>query len=178
MPNQDDIEYALETTRVLREPDHRIQTFGNTSFEFQMISGLMDHTNQVRIRKGRVDAEKPQILRPEPYCDIELDGFDPEVRERMERMLEAFRAEGHDLAFLRYGFCFRRGEISEEIVNESLDAVRDRVMEDIKRTGNPALAVIEGVDDTWEISLLKFSFEIILKSHQINAFDFKRKGLI
>ena len=34
------------------------------------------------------------------------------------------------------------------------------------------------VDDTWEISLLKFTFEMIQKSHNINMFDFKRRGLI
>ena len=38
--------------------------------------------------------------------------------------------------------------------------------------------VIEGVDDAWEISLLRFIFEIVDKSSEINAFDFKRKGLL
>ena len=42
----------------------------------------------------------------------------------------------------------------------------------------PSLAIIEGVDDAWEICVLKFSFEMILRSHEINAFDFKRRGLI
>ena len=93
-------------------------------------------------------------------------------------MVEKFRAEGKDLAFLQYGFQFRRGEVHEEIIHDSIDAVRERVLEDIRRTGNPARAVIEGVDDAWEISLLKFSFEMILRSHEINAFDFKRRGLI
>lgn len=178
MPSQDDIHYALETTRVLREPDHRIQTFGETSFEFQMISEPMDRVGEVRIRSGKVEAQRPQILRPDPYCEIELDGFDPEVRGRMERMIEKFRAEGRDLAFLRYGFRFSRMDVCEEMVHEPIDVVRERVMDEVKRTGNPALAVIEGVDDTWEISLLKFSFEMIMKSHQINAFDFRRKGLM
>lgn len=178
MPSPDDIQYALETTRVLREPDHRIQTFGETRFDFQIISELMDRVGEVRIRKGRVEAQRPQILRPEPYREIELDGFHPEVRERMERMIEKFHAEGHDLAFLRYGFRFSRGDVAEEIVHDSIDTVRERVMEDIRRSGNPALAVIEGVDDTWEVSLLKFSFEMIMRSHQINAFDLRRKGLL
>jgi hypothetical protein len=52
------------------------------------------------------------------------------------------------------------------------------VLEDIRRTGNPSRAIIEGVDDAWEISVLKFAFEMILRSHEINAFDLRRKGLI
>jgi hypothetical protein len=178
MPSQDDIHYALETTRVLREPDHRIETFGETRFEFQLISELMDRVGEVRIRTGEVEAQRPRIIRPDSYREVELEGFDPSARERFDKMLEKFRSEGRDLAFLQYGFQFRRGQVHEEIVHESMDSVRERVLEDIRRDGNPARAVIEGVDDTWEISILKFSFEMIQRSHDINAFDFKRRGLI
>ena len=92
--------------------------------------------------------------------------------------MEKLQAEGKDLAFLQYGFKFKRGQVHEEIVHDTMDAVRERVLEDIRRTGNPSRAIIEGVDDAWEISILKFSFEMILRSHEINAFDFKRRGLI
>jgi hypothetical protein len=79
---------------------------------------------------------------------------------------------------MQYGFQIRRGEVHEELIHDSLDAVRERALEDIRRSGNPSLAIIEGVDDAWEICVLKFSFEMILRSHEINAFDFKRRGLI
>jgi hypothetical protein len=178
MHSQDNIHYALETTRVLREPDRRIQTFGETRFEFQLISELMDRTGEVRIRTGEVEAQRPRILRPESFREIEFDGFNPSARARFDEMLDKYRAEGRDLAFLQYGFQFRRGLVNEEIVHETIDVVRDRVLEDIRRSGNPSLAVIEGVDDAWEISILKFSFEMIMRSHEINAFDLKRRGLI
>jgi hypothetical protein len=178
MHSQDNIHYALETTRVLREPDHRIQTFGETRFEFQLISELMDRVGEVRIRTGEVEAQRPRILRPEAFREIEFEGFNDSARARFEKMVEKFRTEGKDLAFLQYGFQFRRGEVHEEIVHDSMDAVRERVLEDIRRSGDPSRAVIEGVDDAWEVCILKFSFEMILRSHEINAFDFKRRGLI
>jgi hypothetical protein len=178
MPSQDDIQYAMETTRVLHEPDHRIQTFGETRFEFQLLSEPMDQVGKVRIRTGEVEAMKPRILRPEPYRDIELEGFDDNARARLDALVEKLRSEGKDLAFLQYGFRFKRGAVNEELVHETIESVRARVLEDIRRTGNPSRAIIEGVDDTWEISILKFSFEMILRSHEINAFDLKRKGLI
>lgn len=178
MHKPDDIQYALETTRVLREPDRRIDTFGDTRFEFQLISELMDQVGQVRIRTGEVEAMRPRILRPEPYREIELEGFDENARSRLDALIERFKADGRNLAFLQYGFQFRRGKVHEEIVHESIDAVRGRLLEDIRRTGNPSLAVIEGVDDTWEVSILKFSFDMILRSHEINTFDFKRRGLL
>jgi hypothetical protein len=178
MHQPDDIQYAMETTRVLREPDRRIDTFGETCFEFQLLSELMDQVGQVRIRTGKVQAMRPRILRPQPYREIELEGFDDTARARLDSLIEKLRAEGRNLAFLQYGFQFRRGQVHEEIIHDSLDAVRERVLEDIRRSGNPALAVIEGVDDAWEVSILKFSFEMILRSHEINTFDFKRRGLL
>ena len=178
MHSPDDIHYALETTKVLREPDRRIDTFGETRFEFQLISELMDRTGEVRIRTGSVEAMRPRILRPSAYNEVQLEGFDPSARARFDKLVEKLRAEGKDLAFLQYGFQFRRGNVHEEIIHDTMDAVRERVLEDIRKSGNPSLAVIEGVDDAWEISILKFSFEMILRSHEINAFDFKRRGLI
>ena len=178
MHSPDDIHYALETTKVLREPDRRIQTFGETRFEFQLISELMDRTGEVRIRTGEVEAMRPQIVVPAAYQEIQLDGFDPSARAKFDKLVEKLRAEGKDLAFLQYGFRFKRGQVHEEIVHDSIEAVRERVLEDIRKSGNPSRAIIEGVDDAWEISVLKFSFEMILRSHEINAFDFKRRGLI
>jgi len=178
MHSPDDIQYALETTKVLHEPDRRIETFGQTRFEFQLISELMDRTGEVRIRTGEVEAMKPRIVRPAAYNEVELEGFDSSARARFDKLVEKLRSEGKDLAFLQYGFQFRRGNVQEEVVRDSIEGVRERVLDDIRRSGNPSLAIIEGVDDAWEISLLKFSFEMILRSQQINAFDFKRRGLL
>ncbi|MGA0845141.1 MAG: hypothetical protein ACO3RV_01250 [Luteolibacter sp.] len=134
MHSQDDIHYALATTRVLREPDHRIQTFGETRFEFQLISELMDQVGQVRIRTGEVEAQRPRILKPESFRDFEFDGFNPSTRAKFERMLDQLRSEGRDLAFLQYGFHFRRGEVHEELVHESIEYVRERVSDDFRLT--------------------------------------------
>ena len=41
MPTEFDIQYALENTQVLHEPDRRIDTFGSTQFEFQIVTELM-----------------------------------------------------------------------------------------------------------------------------------------
>ena len=63
----DDISYAMESTRVLHEPDRRIDTFGSTNFEFSLVSELMDSVDVVRVREGRIEAERPRILKPEGY---------------------------------------------------------------------------------------------------------------
>jgi hypothetical protein len=178
MHSPDNIQYAMEATRVLMEPDRRIDTFGETRFEFQLLSELMDSTGKIRIRTGEVEALKPQIVRPNGYSEIELEGFDDKARERFDALVEKLRAQGQDMAFLNYGFRFKRGQVTEEIVHDSMEVVRDRVMEDARVKGNPARAIIEGVDDAWEVSIFKFSFEMIVRSWAINRFDFQRRGLL
>ena len=168
----------METTRVLLEPDRRIDTFGETRFEFQLLSELMDSAGKIRIRSGEVEALKPTIVRPEGYGEVELEGFGDKARERFDALVEKLRGQGQDLAFLNYGFRFKRGTVSEELVTDSMQVVRDRVLEDARLVGNPARAIIEGVDDAWEVSIFKFSFEMILRSWAINRFDFQRRGLL
>ncbi|MGE9268534.1 MAG: hypothetical protein ACQKBY_10590 [Verrucomicrobiales bacterium] len=174
MPSQDDIQYAMEATRVLYEPDRRIDTFGTTSFAFELLSEEMDAVNRVRVRRGKVEAQKPQLIRPDAYQEVELEGFDPKVL----KVIDHFRQKGVNLAFLQYGFQFKRSDVTAQTVHDSLENVRGRVMEEARRTGDPALAVIEGVDDAWEYSVMKFTLEMIMKSQEINHFDFRRKGLL
>ncbi|NNC89117.1 MAG: hypothetical protein HKN82_11715 [Akkermansiaceae bacterium] len=174
MFSPDDIQYALETTNVLHEPDRRIDTFGSTRFEFQLLSELMDSVGTVRIRTGEVEASRPQIIRPEAYTEVEFDGFSDDAR----RLFEWMQDKGYDAALLKYGFQFRRGEVHEELIHDRIETVRERVLEDARKAGNPLQAVIEGVDDAWEISVLRFTFEMVRESHGINVFDFKRKGLL
>ena len=178
MHSPDNIQYALETTRVLLEPDRRIDTFGDTRFEFLLLSELMDRSGEIRVRSGEMEAMRPRILRPDAMQGIELEGFGDKARERLDSLIEKMQEQGRDLAFLRYGFRFRSGQVTEEIVHDSMDVVRDRVLEESRRLGNPARAVIEGVDDAWEVSVFKFAFEMIRQSWAINRFDFHRRGLL
>jgi hypothetical protein len=175
MHSPDDIQYALETTQTLHEPDRRIDTFGSTNLEFLLISELMDSVNQVRIRTGRIHAQQPQILRPESLAEFEYDGFSDEQSRAFSQWLGQFAGKA---AFLKYGFQFRKSEVKEFLVNESMEIVRDRVVQEARDSGNPMAAVIQGVDDAWEICLLKFTLEIVQKSHGINLFDFKRRGML
>lgn len=176
MYSDDDIYYALETTQVLIEPDRRIDTFGTTVFEFHLISQLMDSINEVRIRRGNIQAERPLIVNPRNFSPsgMQFEGFGEQALE-FAKWLER---QDMDLTILKYGFNFKKSEVREDLVHDSLEAVRDRVLESVRDANNPLDAVIEGVDDTWEISLLKFTMEMIQKSRGINVFDFKRKGLL
>jgi hypothetical protein len=170
----DDVQYALEMTRILHEPDRRIDTFGTTEFQFALISEPLDTIGQVRIRSGRIHAEKPSIIRPEAYQEFQFEGFG----EQADAFSDWLKQHAQKIAILQYGFNFRKMDITEDLLHEQLEAVEGRLVEQTVRSGNPMSAVISGVDDTWEICLLRFTVEMISKSSGINLFDFRRRGLL
>ncbi|MEZ5325368.1 MAG: hypothetical protein R3F19_09915 [Verrucomicrobiales bacterium] len=174
MYSDDDIQYAMQMTGVVHEPARRIDTFGTTNFEFILLSELMDSVNQVKVRSGRICAERPMIVKPESYAEMMFEGFG----EQAQAFDEWLRRNAIDLSFLKYGFSFRKSDVTESVVHDPLAVVQDRVVKAEIDSGNPSSAVIVGVEDTWEICLLRFTLEMIQKSQGINIFDFKRRGLL
>jgi hypothetical protein len=161
-------------TRVLHAPDRRIESFGTTKFEFVLVSELMDQVDQVRVRSGKIEAERPRILRPEAYQEVSFEGFG----EQAEAFHHWLKSQNMNIALLQYGFSFRKSEVVESLLHDPFETVQGRLVDETVRSGNPLAAVIAGVDDTWEICLLKFTIEMIQKSSGINIFDFKRRGLL
>ena len=174
MYSDDDIQYAFDATQVIHEPDRRIDTFGTTRFEFHLITELMDNVGEVRVRNGIMNAERPQILKPDPYEDLSFEGFG----EQAEAFADWFKRHSTDLSLVQYGFSFKKDGVSESLVHDPYPVVRDRIVERVVSKGDPMSAVIYGIDDAWEICLLKFTVELIKGSRDTNLFDFKRRGLL
>jgi len=171
---RDDFDYAIENTHVIVAPERQIATFGSTSFNFYLISELMDRVDQVRIRNGKIHAERPQILTPEHYCRLLLEGFG----EKAERYIERLREHDRNIAVLRYGFQFRKTDLSEQTLRDSVDVVINRTKQNVERKSEPLSAVIHGVDDAWEVCLLKFTIDLVERSSGENLGDFRKRGLI
>ena len=174
MWSEDDVQYAAENTRVILAPERQISTFGATSFRFYLISELMDQVNEVRVRDGRIHAERPQILTPDHYARLLLDGFG----EKAQRYIDQLRERMQNVAVLRYGFQFRKTEVTENRVRESIDSVITRTTNNVRNSGEPLSAVIQGVDDAWEVCLLKLTIDLIERSSGGNVGDMRRRGLL
>lgn len=173
----DDFEYALEHTRVLLAPQQRIRTFGCTTFRFHLLTEAMDRPNQIRIRRGTIDAEKPALFTPEKAARLLLEGFG----DRAEAFAEALRQLRDDhsprAALLRYGFQVRRSHVVEDLVHGSLDELGDRVCTQVSDSADDLAAVLLGVEDGWEVGLVKFTLDLVAQSGSQNLDDFRRRGL-
>ena len=82
------------------------------------------------------------------------------------------------ITLVKYGFTIARTAVQEEYLHENICEVRDRVVRDAESSGDCLRVVLTGIDDAWELSLLCFMIEMIQQSHEINIFDFKRRGLL
>jgi hypothetical protein len=171
---KDDFDYAIENTQVILAPEQQIATFGTTSFRFYLISELMDRVDQVRIRNGKIHAERPQILTPEHFSRLLLEGFG----DKAQRYADQLREYARNIAVLRYGFQFRKTDLQEETIRDSVDAVITRTKRRVEDAQEPLSAVIQGVDDAWEVCLLKFTIDMIERSAGGNLGDFRKRGLI
>ncbi len=174
MFNEDTFHYAMENTRVVLAPERRIDTFGSTSFRFYLLTELMDSANQVRVRDGRLHAERPRILAPGHYSDMLLEGFGEQARG----FAEWLQRGGENLAVLKYGFQFRQTDLVENIISNPLEQVIENVKATVSRSEEPFSAIIQGVDEGWEICLLKFASDLIQQSAGTNLGDFRKKGLL
>ena len=170
----DDFQYAIENTQVILAPERKIATFGSTSFRFFLISELMDRVNEVRVRDGRIHADRPQILTPDYFSRMLLEGFG----EKAEQYIQQLREHTRNMAVLRYGFQFRKTDVTEQMFRDPIEAVVARTKTHVQGLQEPLSAVIQGVDEAWEVCLLKFTIDMIERSSDGNLGDFQKRGLL
>ena len=82
------------------------------------------------------------------------------------------------MAVLRYGFQFRKTDVSENTTRDSIASVIDRTKSRVEQSQEPLSAVIQGIDSAWEVCLLKFTIDMIERSSGENMGDFRRRGMI
>lgn len=169
-----DFHYAMENTRVVVSPKNAIETFGSTVFHFSLVSELLDEAGTVRVRRGKVEAERPRIVTPQHLSKLLLEGFGESARD----FADFLESSGEIARILRYGFQLRKTDVAEEIRREPVQDVLDRISESILRENNPFAVLIEGVDDAWEVCLLKFAIDMAGRSAGGNVAEWKRRGLV
>ncbi len=170
----DDFTYALENTRVVHPPETRLSTFGTSLLNYHLVTEDMDSANLSRVREGSILAEKPQIISPDQMAKLALEGFG----EKGQQYADLINRHAHKFAILKYGFRMKKSDIRCYDVHESLEQVVGRVCEDVREKNDPLAAVLTGVDDGWEVCLLKFMFDMVHSSAEGNLGDLRDRGLL
>jgi hypothetical protein len=100
------------------------------------------------------------------------------LAKRAARYAEQLRERAQQFAVLRYGFQFRKTDVVEKTVRASIASVIEQTKARVDQMNEPLSAVIQGVDDAWEVCLLKFTIDLIERSSGGNLGDFRRRGLV
>ncbi|NJL19090.1 MAG: hypothetical protein HC901_01960 [Bdellovibrionaceae bacterium] len=103
-----------------------------------------------------------------------LDGFGEEAR----RFAEIINHNGGQVALLRYGFRVSKSDVRYYEVHQPMGEVAEKVRLEVEGRQDPLAAVLTGVDDGWEVCLLKFMLDMAAASGGGNLQDFKDRGLI
>ena len=114
------------------------------------------------------------MVTPDGFAKLLLDGFG----EKAERYADAVSEFASQIAILKYGFSFRKDETRRYDVTGALGEVSDKVKKEVEAKGDPLSAVLTGVDDGWEVCLLKFALDMVLASGGDHVRDLKRRGLL
>ena len=149
---QFDFFYAVGRTKIPLPPKRPLETFGATRLEYTLLAELEDNPGRVRIREGVIEARAPLVITPEEYVREALEGFGEEAH----RFCDWLKANGENLRILQYGYKLSQEAFSEQIVSSTLAEAVDRAVAEVKDLRDPFHAVIEGVDNPWDVCLLQF----------------------
>ena len=161
---QFDFWFAVNNTEIVVPHKRPLETFGNTIINYHMVSELMDAVGKVRVREGRMQAMRPQIITPSSYSTTMLEGFG----EQAHKYLEWLKEHEDTVRILRYGYTLKQEAFSEQVLSDTPEAVLERVKTEVSSKKDPFAAVIKGVDDPWDVCLVRLFWTVIQNSAQAN----------
>ena len=169
------LEYAIRHTQVLRPPRQNLETFGITKVRYHLLTApayadLVAGEGETVVREGQVIAERPRVVTP--YYLLNLEGFSHHARRYLEKMAQ------EELSSPALLYRYRNEVEGLSIVSEPLDQLAQKLTEKLEREGTALACVIKGVDELWDVSLLRFIHEFTIRSLQSNVMDLGRRGLL
>ena len=174
--DEERIEYAISHTEVLRPPKQTLATFGTTNIYYYLVTQpsykeLVEGEEETVVREGRVRAEKPKVVTP--YYLINVEGFSDHARRYLEMVAREY---GSHAPGLFYGYKNEPKELN--IVTSDMESVVRKLGEKIDKGGDQLATIIKGVDELWDVSLLKFIFDMTRYSMDSNISEMGRRGLL
>ena len=167
---------AVRHTEILRPPKQSLATFGTTNIYYYLVTEpayaeLVKNVTETVVREGRVIAERPRIVTP--YYLSRLEGFSPDARRYFDALI---RAHAGDAPGLFYTYKNEPKELT--IVSDNLLSVVNKLNAEIDKRGDPLASIIKGEDELWDVSLMKFIYEMTRSSIRDNLLQMGSRGLL
>jgi hypothetical protein len=154
-------------TEVIREYQRTLYTFGDMELPYVFAAEHSRFRDRTVVRKGIVLLQKPRILLPKYYGG-------PEFREGFEHA----NAIPADAVYLFRAMRLPYSHITNSLVAEEgmeygkLQDVLDRFNREMESQENAETGLIKGVLDGADISLMRYSLGLVIKSVPENVKEF------
>jgi len=175
MESDDRIKAAVMNTEIVRAPKQSLATFGTTNVYYYLVAEAayneLVNSNETVIREGRVIAERPKIVTPSYLSRVQ--GFSPEARKYFEKLITLQNPSSPGLMYT-----YRNEPKEVNFVSENLASVIAKLNDEIEQKKNPLTSIIKGEDTLWDVSILKFIYEITQNSVVDNFRQLNQRGLL
>ena len=167
---------VIENTSIIRFPKQKLATFGNTSIKYYVVTEPLyrvidSKSEEGVVRTGVVVAEKPAIITP--FYAMHLQGFSEDAYEYFK---ELSSSSGQNSPGILYQY---RNEPSEmEIVSGNPKEIATNIDLDLEKNKSDLSVVMIGIDEYWDVALLKFVYEFTANSITNNINEFSSRGLL
>ena len=169
------IRIAVMNTQIVRAPKQTLATFGITNIYYYLVAEAAYNDlikgSETVIREGRVIAERPRIVTP--YYLSRVQGFSPEAKKYFEMLMNEIDPNSPGLYY-----AYRNEPKELNIVSDNMASVIAKLNEKIDQKGDPLTSIIKGEDILWDVSILKFIFELTRRSVANNVRQLQRQGLL
>lgn len=169
---------AIEQTYVAKFPQQHLATFGSTNISYFVVTepiytAIDPNKKDLEgvLRKGRVIAEKPTLITP-TYA-MNLDGFSQSAYDYMKHASEVHGPNSPGILYQ-----YRNEPENLEILSGIPSEIASRITGDLQAKKDDLSVVIVGVDEFWDVALLKFIYEYTASSVSFNTDQFRSKGLL
>ncbi len=167
---------AIEQTWVVRYPKQHLATFGSTNIAYYVVTEPIyrendDAKHEGVVRTGRVRADRPTVVTP-TYA-LNLSGFSPEAYDYFN---EVSQESGPNSPGILYQYKNEAGEM--DIVSGTPSEIAHKISGDLDGRQEDLAVVMVGVDELWDIALLKFIYEFTSSSVAGNVREFQSRGLL
>lgn len=153
-------EKALRHTEIIRPRIQPLATFEATEVPYVLLSEELSDSGNTLVRKGIVLVERPSLLLPANYPQLEGFEFDPSKREDADSFMSFLLVRGIRFPSLLYNNRTLSLSIHDGKLSEAAEYYRTL----LQRQENVNSGLIIGREDCWQFSVIIFTAGQITKS--------------
>ena len=167
---------AIERSWIVRFPKQHLATFGISNIEYYVVTepiyqDVDSDKKEGVVRTGKVISQKPAVVTPTYIMNVQ--GFSSEAYDDFR---ETARKVGPNSQGILYQ---NKNEVSKmDIVGGTPSQIAQKISEDLDSRKEDMSVVMVGVDELWDVALLKFIYEFTSSSIAGNVQEFQSRGML